>query len=69
MRALKDYPITEDWTLVAQQLTHSENWGLIWRATFHRLGKPGDPSSNPVVVCWRCANGDLNIMFGVNEDS
>lgn len=68
LRALKDYPITRDWTLVAQQVTQSDDWGLIWRGTFHRARRAGDSSSNPVVVCWTSANGDLNVMFGIEED-
>ncbi len=68
MRALDDYPVTKEWTLVAQQLTHSDDWGLIWRGTFHRTRKPGDLSSNPIVVCWTSDNGDLNVMFGLRED-
>lgn len=68
MKALEDYPITKGWTLVSKQLTYSDEWGLIWRAAFRRFRPHGDLSSDPVVVCWRCANGDLNIMFGVSED-
>jgi hypothetical protein len=69
LEALKDYPITKDWTLIAQQLTYSDDWGVIWRAEFQRSRPPGDLSSNPVAVCWKSANGDLNIMFGVSEDT
>jgi hypothetical protein len=64
---LKDYPITKDWKLVAQRVTHSDAWGLIWRGEFQCFKEPGDISSNPMVICWRNASGDINIMLAVSE--
>src|SRR5512139_2424928 len=64
---LKDYPIIKDWKLVAQRVTHSDAWGLVWRGEFQCFKQPGDISSNPMVICWRNASGGISIMFAVSE--
>lgn len=67
LAAVRDFTITKEWKLVEQRLTYSDVWGLIWRGEFERPPRPGDYNVNSVFICWRTANGTLQMTLAISE--
>ena len=64
--ALNGFPMTKDWKLGAQIVTHNDVWGPIWRADFEMNAGPIKPLINRI-VCWKRDDGEITFVFGIGQ--
>jgi len=63
---LKTFPFAHEWKLGKQLVTHSDQWGDVWRADFEIGGSSLEPLVNRI-VCWRQADGEIAVMFAIGQ--
>ncbi|MBX9943726.1 MAG: hypothetical protein K2Y40_06575 [Reyranella sp.] len=66
LAGLRTLPSSEQWVLGADLVTHSAQWGDVWRMDFELPGETLRPRVNRL-VSWRRADGTMPIIVAIGQ--
>ncbi|MDP1966525.1 MAG: hypothetical protein Q8K93_30510 [Reyranella sp.] len=67
LAGIRTLPSSEQWVLGAEFITHSDQWGDIWRVDFEIDGESYGPLVNRL-VSWRRADGTIPVVIAIGQN-